>query len=105
MTAKPVVPTVKARADINAAFEWYLREAGSSVAVGFVDALQNAYRAIAARPAAGSPRYAHELKWLGLRTWPLRRYPYLVLYVEQSDQIEVWRVFHTRQDIPAWMRR
>ncbi|KSB89441.1 plasmid stabilization protein [Caulobacter vibrioides] len=104
MTAKPVVPSNRARADINAAFEWYLREAGPSVAIAFVDAMHNAYRIIAEQPAAGSPRYAHELKWPGLRTWPLKRYPYLVFYVEEPDRIEIWRVFHGQQDIPASLR-
>lgn len=104
MIAKPVVPSREARADIDAALEWYLREAGSPVAVAFIDALHDACRIIAQQSAMGWPRYAHELKWPGLRTWPLKRYPYLVFYVEKPDRIEIWRVLHGQQDVPAGLR-
>jgi len=52
----------------------------------------------------GSPRYAFELRLEGLRAWPLRRYPYLVFYVEREDHLDVWRVLHAQRDIPAWMQ-
>jgi toxin ParE1/3/4 len=40
----------------------------------------------------------------GLRAWRLSRYPYLVLYVEREEDIEVWRVLHGEREIPAWLR-
>ena len=52
----------------------------------------------------GSPRDAHELGLPGLRSWALKRYPYLVFYVERTDHVDVWRVLHEDRDIPAWMR-
>ena len=55
-------------------------------------------------PAVGSPRFAFELRLEGLRAWPLRRYPYLVFYVEREDHLDVWRVLHAQRDIPAWMQ-
>lgn len=103
MSGKPVRPRELARRDIDAALEHYLREAGAEVALGFIDALEAAYRTIAEHPAAGSPRYAHELVLPGLRSFALRRHPYLVFYVERDDHIDVWRVLHGRRDIPAWM--
>ncbi|MGE3293173.1 MAG: type II toxin-antitoxin system RelE/ParE family toxin [Geminicoccaceae bacterium] len=39
----------------------------------------------------------------GLQSWALRRYPYLVFYVERESMIDVWRVLHAARDIPAWM--
>ena len=54
-------------------------------------------------PITGSPRYAHELNLPGLRSWPCKRYPYLVFYVELADSIDVWRVLHTRRDTPRWL--
>jgi len=30
--------------------------------------------------------------------------PYLVFYVERSDHIDVWRVLHRKQHVPAWMQ-
>lgn len=104
MSAKPVIPRERARRDIDEAVDHYLAEAGERVALGFIDALEQAFRHIARHPATGSPRYGHELDLPGLRSWPLKRYPYLVFYVERDDHVDVWRVLHGQRDIPAWMR-
>jgi toxin ParE1/3/4 len=45
-------------------------------------------------------RFAWELDSPDLRCWPLARFPYLVVYVEHADHIDVWRLLHTRRDIP-----
>jgi toxin ParE1/3/4 len=103
VSGKPILPRQLARRDVADAIDHDIGEAGPDIALGFVGALQAAYRAIADRPAAGSPRYAHELAVPGLRT-RLRRYPYLVFYVERDDHIDVWRVLHAQRDIPAWMQ-
>ena len=36
--------------------------------------------------------------------WPLNRYPYLVFYAEQGQQVDVWRVLHAQRHIPAWLQ-
>lgn len=84
--------------------DFYIREAGADVAFGFVDALESAYRTIAERLSAGSPRHAHELAIPGLRSRALKRFPYLVFYVERDDRIDVWSVLHSRRDIRARMQ-
>ncbi len=104
MTGKPVIPRQQASRDIEEAVDHYLSDAGEKTALGFVDALERAYRHIARHPATGSPRYAHELSLPDLRSWPLRRYPYLVFYMECDDHVDVWRVLQSERDIPAWMR-
>ena len=104
MKAKPVVPREQASQDVDEAIVYYLDEDAAQAALGFIDALEQAYTHIARQPATGSPRYAHELNLPGLRSWPLTRYPYLVFYVEQADHIDVWRVLHGQRDIPAWMQ-
>ncbi|HKX08716.1 MAG TPA: type II toxin-antitoxin system RelE/ParE family toxin [Stellaceae bacterium] len=104
MSKKPVLPRDLARRDVEAAVDHYSREAGPKMALGFVDALEAAYRAVADHPAAASPRYAHELALPGLRTRALKRYPYLVFCVERDDRIDVWRVLHAKRDIPARMQ-
>lgn len=104
MKAKPVVPREQAHRDVEDAIAHYLAEGAKTAALGFIDALEGAYRHIGRQPATGSPRYAHELNLLGLRSWPLTRYPYLVFYVERSDHVDVWRVLHGQRDIPAWMQ-
>jgi toxin ParE1/3/4 len=101
---KRVVSRELARRDVETAIDFSIREAGADVALGFVDALASAYRTIAEGPSAGSPRYAHELAIPGLRSRPLKPYPYLVFYVERDDHIDVWRVLHSRRDIRAHMQ-
>jgi toxin ParE1/3/4 len=100
---KPVIPRKRARRDVDEAIAFYLTEAGDGTALGFVTALERAYRHIAQHPASGSPRFAHELDVPGLRSWPVRRFPFVVFNVERPDHIDVWRVLHAARDIPSWM--
>ena len=104
MKAKPVVARAQASADVEAAVDHYLSENAADAAMGFIDALEQAYRHIGRNAATGSPRHGHALDMADLRTWPLTRYPYLVFYREAADHIDVWRVLHTRRDIPERMR-
>ena len=104
MKAKAVVPRGQANQDVIEAIAYYLGEGAEQAALGFIEALEQAYDHLGRHPATGSPRYAHELNLPGLRSLPLARYPHLVFYVERSDHIDVWRVLHGERDIPAWMR-
>lgn len=105
MKVRPVVARELAAQDVEAAIAFYLGEGSEQAALGFVDALEDAYAHIGRHPATGSPRYALDLNLPGLRFWPLKRYPYLVFYVEHADRIDVWRVLHGQRDIPAWMQQ
>jgi toxin ParE1/3/4 len=102
--AKPIVPRELANRDVDEAIAYYLSEASDRVALGFIDALERAYRHVSRHPSSGSLRYSIELNLPGLRAWPLRRFPHIVFYVETSDCIDVWRVLHGARDIPAGMR-
>lgn len=104
MKAKPVNPRVLANQDVQSAIDYYLSEGAEQAALGFIDALEKAYAHIARHPASGSSRYAHELDLPGLQCWPLKRFPYLLFYVERDDHIDVWRVLHGMNDIPSWMQ-
>ena len=103
MTATQVILRAAAQQDVDDAVAHYLEEAGTDVALGFIDALEGALRHIARNPASGSPRYGHELNLDGLRSWALKSYPQIVFYMEGSGHIDVWRALHGRRDIPAWM--
>lgn len=103
MTAKPVVPRARALADVDLAVDHYIKEAGADVALDFIDALEQAYALLGETPAAGSPRWSHELNLPGLRTLRLKRFPWLVFYLERTTHVDVWRVLHARRDVPAWM--
>jgi toxin ParE1/3/4 len=104
VTAANVRPRAQARRDIADQIDFYLREAGEAVALGFIDAVENAFRLIGAHSGAGSPRYAHELDLPGLRSVPIHGFPFLVFYVARPDHVDVWRVLHAQRDIPAWLQ-
>ena len=99
--AVPVVPRRLATEDLRHAATWYATEAGGAVARRFIDATQKAFTHIGRRPGIGSPRYAVELAWPGLRSHPLDGFPYLIFYVEQTGHLDVLRVLHTHRDIPT----
>jgi toxin ParE1/3/4 len=104
VTSKPVIPRERAEGDVDEAIDYYLSEDAPEAALGFIDALEQAYRHIGGHPDTGSSRYAGELNLPGLRFWRLKKYPHLVFYVERSNHIDVWRVLHGMRDIPSWMQ-
>lgn len=104
MSRKRVVLRERANRDAEEAVDDYLRDAGGQTAHRFASALERACTQVGVHPAAGSSRYAHELSLPGLRVWPLKRYPYLLFYVERDDHVDVWRLLHAERDIPAWLR-
>ena len=75
MKAKPVVPRELANQDVDDTIAYYVAEGAEQAALGFIDALEHAYRHLSRHPATGSLRSAHELNIPGLRYWPLTRYP------------------------------
>ena len=90
-----------AEADINAAFDHYLTVAIPKIATNFVLEVDACMRRIEQFPGAGSPRYAELLELDGLRSVIIERFPYIVFYVERDDCIDVIRVLHQHQDMPA----
>ena len=104
MRTKQVIPREQANRDIDETLAYYLGEDSETAALGFIDTLEQAYAHIARHPSTGAIQYAHELNLPGLHFWPLKRYPYLVFYVEQGMHIDVWRVLNAKRDIPAWLQ-
>lgn len=99
--AEPVHLRVQAASDIDDAVEYYQREAGAVVAGRFIDAVERTLTRVGRNPRAGALRYAYDLGIPELRFVVLARFPYVVFYRETSDVIDVWRVLHTRRDLPA----
>jgi toxin ParE1/3/4 len=101
VSPKRIFHREQARRDGRAAARYYLSEAGEGVALDFADALRDAFNLIGDAPQIGSPRYAHDLGKPCLRSLQLRRYPYLVFYIERRDHVEILRVLHARRDISS----
>ncbi len=99
--SKPVRLRRAAADDVDAALDYDLTEAGPEVAQRFVSAVERATGSIGRSPHSGSLRFAYELEVPDLRSWPVTRFPYLIFFVEHPAHIDVWRILHTRRDIPA----
>lgn len=104
MTGLPVRLRAAAEHDIEEAAGHDAEEGGVPLESRFIDSLEAAMLHIGRHPATGSPRYALELGLPGLRSWPLKRFPYLVFYAEAASHVEVWRVLHQARDVPAWLQ-
>jgi toxin ParE1/3/4 len=96
-----VVPRRLATQDLRVAATHYAAEVDAATARGFIDAVERTFTTIVRQPAIGSARYAVELDWPELRTHPVQRFPYLVIYLEQTDHVDVLRVVHATRDLPA----
>lgn len=99
--AKPVRLRRSVAADLESASGYYRREADEQTAIDFIDAVERAVKRIRRSPQVGSLRFAYELAIPDLRAWPLQRFPHVVFYVVTDDEIDVWRIHHTRRDISA----
>ncbi len=100
---KPLEILPRAQRDVEAASDYYSLEVDEDAAFAFTTALSASYAQITERPKIGSPRYAHELNIANLRHVQIKRFPYLVFYVEHEERTEIWRVLHAKRDIPAWL--
>lgn len=99
MTGKPVRPRVTATADFDQITDFYVDEAGAGVAERFGLALTEAYAVLEAHPAAGSPAPEKLYRRPGLRTWPVKGFPYLICYFDTPDHVDVWRILHGARDL------
>lgn len=102
--SKPVVPRVLAEEDLESACDHYLTTAGTDVVVEFLHEFESAVAHISRFPGTGSPRYGYEPSLAGIRFWPMKKFPYLIFYIETELQIDVWRVMHGNMDIAAELR-
>lgn len=91
----------RASLDIDDAIEHLRGSAGDDIAHAWVDALESALRTIARSPNAGSLQLGYELGIPELRMWGLERFDHVVFHVAIGDRIDVWRVLHSRRDVPA----
>lgn len=97
---KPIVLRPEAEAEAAEARQWYERRSDQA-AEGFVRQLQAAFAAIAAAPGS-APFYEPDL---ALRFYLLKKYPYLVLYRERDEDVEVIAVAHGRRRPGYWSDR
>ena len=90
----------EAEAEAAEARLWY-EQRSDQAAAGFVRQLRAAFDAIAAGPAG----YSFYAKPLSMRSYMLKTYPYLVLYRERDEDVEVIAVAHVRRRRGYWKDR
>ena len=100
MARKPLILSERARRDFVSIVDFYNSEASFDVARSFRSALRAEFDHLSLFPGSGSPRYAPIVDMPDLRSWPIKGFPYLVLYAEQESSIDVYRLLHTARDIP-----
>lgn len=99
MSGKLVILSGLATLDVDSLISFYLNEAGDDAALRFIEAFEDAKRHISSYPDSGSLRYIHEIGIHNLRVWQLPRFPQMIFYVDQGEEIYVWRVLHGSRDI------
>jgi toxin ParE1/3/4 len=92
-----------AATDIDSALAYYRTQAGQDIAHDFISHLESALDHIKHHPLTGSLRFAYELEIPDLRSWTLPTFPYMIFYITNETDIEVWRVLHAKRDIPGFL--
>lgn len=101
MTGKVVRTRSAAEAELHSAVAFYVDEGALDAALGLVDEFEAAPVAISDHPAIGSPRLEIELGIPGVRVFALRTYPYVIIYFDTPEYVDVRQPLHSSRDIPA----
>ena len=87
-----------ARDELRSARNWYAA-LGPELAARFIAEVREARRLIGENPAAWKPLGE------GVRQIRLKRFPYLLIYVEEEKEIVVYAVAHERREPNYWKPR
>jgi plasmid stabilization system protein ParE len=89
-----------ARRELSAALQWYLADGAPAVAERFAWAVERATQLLTAMPQLGHPNHP------GLtRSWPLKRFPYTLVYRVQGELLTVIAVAHQSREPGYWVGR
>jgi plasmid stabilization system protein ParE len=82
---------------------WYLTEepaaAGRRAAERFAEEVEQAYQSIQQSP------YRYPIQKDGFRAWPLKRFPFSILYYIDSDEMVVASIYHHKRNRSSLKRR
>jgi plasmid stabilization system protein ParE len=83
--------TDRAVNDLDLAFSWYERQR-RGLGFGFLDCVESAMQSIIEHPEMYQIRYSN------FRSCVIRRFPFSIFYMIESNEIVVHSVFDCRQD-------
>jgi plasmid stabilization system protein ParE len=89
----------QAAAELEQAAGFYAQHGGNSVAKAFLKEIHRVANLLVANPGFGTPAS------LGLRAYPLRRFPYSLVYDSMDDSIEILVVAHQHRQPGYWQSR
>lgn len=100
MTGKRVRTRVTAEAELQDAVAHYVGEGAPDAALRLVDEFEQALRTLGGHPAIGSAWLEAELGIPGVRSFALRVFPYVIVYFDTAEFVDVRHVLHSARDIP-----
>jgi toxin ParE1/3/4 len=89
--------------DLAGARAYYRREAPHMVGA-FASAVDAEFLYLRRNPSTGSPRYGLQIGFTGLRSWAVKKFPYVIFYVQDTDCVAVIRVLHQSTGIPQHLQ-
>ena len=94
----PIRLLPEAKAEFDAAADWYEGK-WPGLGLDFVRRVREVLIRIAANPRLHATVYREVRKAI------VRRFPYVVLYQEEVDEVLIVSIFHTARDPSAWKSR
>ena len=85
--------------DIIDAIDFYNDALAHQASTRFLDSIEKALRFIWAFPEAGSSRLSEILGLKQFKTWPLTKFPFLVVYIVKDESIDIVRLIHQKRDL------
>ena len=96
--SKPLIVEPEAEADLRAAYQWYEQQR-PGLGIDLILCVEAALQAIRDRPRS------FPIVRKKTRRVLLRRFPYMVLFIELKDTIVVLGIFHGRRNPQSWRER
>ncbi len=94
----PIVFRLEAQAEFDEAFDWYEQQQ-AGLGVDFLMCVAEVLERIESFPEAW------EIIFENVRRAVVRKFPYLILYVVEPNQVLVLAVFHSKRDPQIWRDR
>lgn len=94
----PIRLIPEAKFELESAVEWYESQR-PGLGIAFLDAVKKRLLGIAATPQM------HTIVYKEVRKGVVRKFPYIIYYREQADELLVISIFHTAQDPAIWQSR
>jgi toxin ParE1/3/4 len=95
-----MTPSVSEEAEfeLSDAAGYYAQEGNAALGLAFIDEFEHALSLLCTQPQLGAP-------WRTRRRFPLRRFPYSIIYYTAGDSLRVVALAHHRRAPHYWTGR